>query len=77
MREKAVRCDETMRKEQLIKLLDIHRPKEKTFTVSMYMFCVGHTVTVLPPCMCDLNAVELFWPKIKHYDRENKIVTET
>jgi transposase len=59
-----------MRKEELFLLVKENQPKEKRFPIDQYLSALGHTVGRLPPYMCDLNATEKAWAKVKNYARD-------
>lgn len=59
-----------MKKQELITLIDFHKPKEKVFKVDQCISSFGHTVVRLPPYMCDLNAIEFAWAQVKNYVRD-------
>ncbi|XP_039285343.1 uncharacterized protein LOC120351576 [Nilaparvata lugens] len=69
LQKKGVECDMTMRKEQLVPLIQLHKPREKTFRIDKYISSFNHTVIRLPPYMCDLNAIEYAWASVKNYVR--------
>ncbi|CAH2089450.1 unnamed protein product [Euphydryas editha] len=62
-----------MRKDELFRLIEIHKPKEKTFKIDEYVKSHGHIVVRLPSYMCDLNPIELAWAKIKRIVRGHHI----
>lgn len=70
LQKKGVHCDENMRKEELVTLLAVHKPRDKVFRIDQYISSLGHTVVRLPPYMCDLNPIELVWAQVKNYVRE-------
>ncbi|KAJ8866617.1 hypothetical protein PR048_032477 [Dryococelus australis] len=54
----------SMQNEDLYKLVEHAKPKEKVYKFDTYLTSLGHTVVRLPPYMCDLNDIELAWVKI-------------
>lgn len=76
LKRRGITCDETMRKSVLIELIDIHKPREKVYRVDRLLHDAGHTVIRLPPYMCEFNAIELAWAKIKRCIRESNTVGE-
>lgn len=73
LRKKGVECNETMRKNDLYKLILPLKPKEKTYRIDNMLSGSGHVVIRLPPYMCDLNAIELAWSKIKRIVRDTNV----
>ncbi|KAJ4432283.1 hypothetical protein ANN_20901 [Periplaneta americana] len=73
LRKKGVECNETMRKSDLYKLILPLKPKEKTYRIDNMLSGSGHVVIRLPPYMCDLNAIELAWSKIKRIVRDTNV----
>ncbi|XP_063237876.1 uncharacterized protein LOC134539624 [Bacillus rossius redtenbacheri] len=71
-----VECNVTMSKTELLDLLDRHRPQTKRFRVDHLLATQGHRVIRLPPYMCELNAIELAWAKLKRLVRENNTTGE-
>lgn len=70
LQKKGVPCDESMHKCDLYKLVELKKSRQKTFKIDTELASHGHTVLRLPPYMCELNAVELAWAKIKRLVRE-------
>jgi hypothetical protein len=60
-----------MRKSALNDLIEANRPKEKYYRVEKLLERYGHQVIRLPPYMCEFNAIELAWAKVKRSVREN------
>jgi hypothetical protein len=65
LQRKGISCDLSMRTEELFLLVKENQPKEKRFQTDQYLSALGHTVLRLPPCMGDLNAIELAWAKVR------------
>lgn len=76
LRRKGVACDEHMTKTVLIDLIEINKPREKVFRVDKLMQLHGHHVVRSPPYMCEFNAIELAWAKVKRLIRENNTTGE-
>ncbi|XP_063215599.1 uncharacterized protein LOC134527137 [Bacillus rossius redtenbacheri] len=76
LNRKGITCDSSIRKVTLLDLLAQHRPKEKIFRVDKLLKQHGHKVLRLPPYMCDLNAIERTWAKIKQHVRERNVSGE-
>lgn len=68
-----VQYDVTMKKANLIDLINKHKPLEKVYKVDALLREHGHTVLRLPPYMCDLNPIELAWSKVKRLVREQNV----
>lgn len=66
-------CDPGMRKQALYSMIEALRPREKTFQIDSILQSFGHTTIRLPPYMCDLNAIELAWAKMKRVIRDNNV----
>ena len=66
----------TMKKYQLVELIQRNKSLDKTYKVDKLFKRHGHTVR-LPPYMCELNPIELAWAKIKRIIRENNTSTLT
>lgn len=62
-----------MRKFELLELVELVKPQEKRYRIDGLLRFHGHTVIRLPPYMCELNAIELAWAKIKRVIREHNI----
>lgn len=68
-----VSFDETMRKGDLMNLINKHRPPNKIFRIDQQLKAHGHDVLRLPPYMCDLSPIELIWAQAKRKLREQNI----
>lgn len=77
LRRNGVACDESMRKSTLFQLVEQVKPKQKVFRVDKLLESHGHTVIRLPPYMCDLNAIELAWSKVKRFVRDHNTTGDT
>ncbi|KAJ4440379.1 hypothetical protein ANN_08520 [Periplaneta americana] len=76
LRKKGVKCNETIHKNDLYKLILPLKPKEKTYRIDNMLSGSGHVVIRLPPYMCDLNAIELAWSKIKRTVRDTNVTAD-
>jgi hypothetical protein len=65
-----------MRKDSLYKLIVPLKPKEKAFKMDRILSDYRHTVVLLPPYTCDLNAIELAWAEIKRIVREHNVTAD-
>ncbi|XP_076280280.1 uncharacterized protein LOC143209032 [Lasioglossum baleicum] len=64
-----------MRKFELMQLIDVHKPVEKTYKVDELLKSHGFHVLRLPPYMCELNPIELAWAEIKNKIRSKNVGT--
>nr|XP_034195153.1 protein FAM243A-like [Osmia lignaria] len=67
----------TMKKYQLVELIQQNKSLDKTYKVDELFKRHGHNVLRLPPYMCELNPIELAWAKVKRIIRENNTSTLT
>lgn len=56
---------ETMLKPQLYTLIQLHKPRHKTFKIDSILAESGHSTLRLPPYHPDLNPIELVWSWLK------------
>lgn len=63
----------TMRKPELMSLVDAFKSQEKVYRIDTLLSSAGHSVIRLPPYHCDLNAIELAWSKIKRLIKDQNI----
>jgi hypothetical protein len=73
LQKQNIQCSLEMRKCELYHLIELHKPIEKIYRIDKLFQSYGHTVLRLPPYMCELNAIELAWAKVKNTVRENNI----
>lgn len=64
---------ESMKKFELFDLIHRFKKPEKVYRFDEMLRLHGHTVLRLPPYMCELNAIELAWAKIKRVVREHNV----
>lgn len=65
--------NETMRKSELMNLINQHKPTNKIYKIDEQLKSHGHEVLRLPPYMCDLSPIELIWAQAKRKLREQNI----
>jgi hypothetical protein len=70
-------ADISMRKTVLYDFIEKLKPLEKMYKIDQIFNVHGHAVTRLPPCMCDLNPIELAWAKLKNLIRINIVSGDT
>ncbi|XP_054283210.1 uncharacterized protein LOC129000275 [Macrosteles quadrilineatus] len=61
--------EKSTRKADLLEAIQRLKPPQKIFKIDKLLTEFGHTVVRLPPYMCDLNAIEFVWSKVKHHVR--------
>lgn len=61
--------EKTTRKAELYEAILRLKPPEKVYKIDSLLKGQGHTVLRLPPYMCDLNAIEFVWAKVKQHVR--------
>lgn len=66
-------ADMSMRKTVLYDNIELRRPREKVFKIDQLFNAHGHSVLRLPPYMCELNAIELAWAKLKNFVRSKNV----
>ncbi|XP_050674221.1 uncharacterized protein LOC126971829 [Leptidea sinapis] len=65
----------TMSKDQLFRLVQLHKPTEKSFKIDEFIRSHGHVVVTLPPYMCNLNPIELAWAKVKRIVKNHNVTS--
>lgn len=76
LRENNVPHSEEMRKYELWEIVEKFKPASPTFRGDELLKLHGHKVCRLPPYMCELNAIELAWAKVKRLVRETNITAD-
>lgn len=61
--------EKTTRKAALFEAIQRLKPPRKVYKIDNLLKGQGHTVLRLPPYMCDLNAIEFAWAKVKQHVR--------
>ncbi|XP_046145849.1 uncharacterized protein LOC123989194 [Osmia bicornis bicornis] len=77
LEENNIQHTATMKKYQLVELIQRNKSLDKTYRVDELFKRHGHNVLRLPPYMCELNPIELAWAKVKRIIRENNTSTLT
>ncbi|XP_029054109.2 probable inactive protein kinase DDB_G0270444 [Osmia bicornis bicornis] len=77
LQENNIQHRATMKKYQLVELIQLNKSLDKTYRVDELFKRHGHNVLRLPPYMCELNPIELAWAKVKRIIRENNTSTLT
>lgn len=67
LHEHNIDFDESMLKPQLYKLILLHKPAQKKFSMDRICAAYGHSVLRLPPYHPDLNPIERIWAEMKQY----------
>ena len=63
--DKGIEWDPTMLKPELYDLVKQAKPLYIKYKIDTWAAEMGHRVTRLPPYHCELNPIELIWPKSK------------
>ncbi|KAI5635309.1 hypothetical protein NE865_12001 [Phthorimaea operculella] len=71
-----VKASDSMRKDELVRLIKIKNEPTETFKIDDLLKSNGHIVLKLPPYMCDLNPVELAWVKVKSIVKKLNVETK-
>ncbi|KAI5635310.1 hypothetical protein NE865_12002 [Phthorimaea operculella] len=71
-----VKASDTMRKDELVRLIKIKNEPLETFKIDDLLKSYGHIVLKLPPYMCDLNPVEFAWVKVKSIVKKLNVETK-
>lgn len=65
LQEKGIEANETMLKNELLRLVGLHKPTTPTYVLDDIAHEKGHTVIRLPPYHCQYNPIELIWAQVK------------
>ncbi|XP_045447118.1 uncharacterized protein LOC123668257 [Melitaea cinxia] len=67
LQEKGIEANETMLKNELLRLVGLHKPSTPTYVLDDIAQEKGHNVIRLPPYHCQYNPIELIWAQVKGY----------
>ncbi|XP_045456911.1 uncharacterized protein LOC123666943 [Melitaea cinxia] len=73
LQEKGIEANETMLKNELLRLVGLHKPSTPTYVLDDIAQEKGHNVIRLPPYHCQYNPIELIWAQVKGYAARSNI----